>query len=247
MAYRFFFFAGGNHRGDGANAFTAGFIKYLTQILDKRFSVVMGIYHPRAIKNVIWALNHAQEPEKFPDRDKIISTAVNQIIADPQSGTAEITLASSSYGSVVCAQAGCYLARLQQEKSFLSRPFNIALGASMVSKESGLFKKLQYYQTRGIINTIISDELDDEGDNTRGIGGCTRTRAYLNGLGICFPYLTRKFQGPSFLNRNPHSGHLHWKRAKSIEKANDFLRIILIDYELGGIEAREKAVEKLRE
>jgi len=245
MEYRFVFFAGGDHREGEGNAFTANFIKYLTDILGYRFSVIKGIYHSRPLMNVVWALNHAQEPEKYPHRNRIISSSVNQIIDDPLTANSELTILSSSYGSVVAAQAACYLAERQLNENLLSQPFNVALGASMVSKKSGLYRKLLFYQERGIIRTIIYDELQDFGDNSNGIGGSTRLEGYTNGLGICFPFLTRKFKGPSFLNTNPVTGHLHRVRAQSVQKAKDFLRTILNDYELGGIAAKQAAAEKI--
>ena len=237
MDNRFFFFAGGDHREGGGNAFTSKFISYLTEILKYRFSVIKGIYHHWPIMNVIWALYRAQEPVKYPWKNKIISSAVNQIISGSQGVKSQLILVSSSYGSVVAAQAACCLAERQTGDKLLGKPFNLALGASMVSKQSGLYRKLQYYQEKGIIGTIIYDELQDTGDNSNGLGGQTRFEAYTNALGICFPFLTRKFDGPSFLNTDPVSGHLHRVRAQSEQKAKDFLRVILVDYRLGGDEA----------
>jgi len=246
MEYRFVFFAGGDHREDGGNAFTANFIKYLTDILGHRFSVIKGIYHSRPLMNVIWALNHAQKPKRYPAGNRIISSSVDQILADPLTAKAEVTLVSSSYGSVVAAQSACYLAERQLKENNLNRPFNLALGASMVSKDSPLYLKLIFYQEKGIIGTIIYDELQDAGDNSNGIGGSTRIEGYSNGLGICFPFLTVKFKRPSFLNTHPVSGHMHRVRAQSVQKAKDFLQTILIDYELGGVEAKERAVESMQ-
>jgi len=227
MEYRFFFFAGGDHREEGGNAFTAGFIRDMTGILGHRFSVIKGIYHHQPLMNVMWALNHAQEPEKHPEKNRIIVSSVDQILADPLTASSPVTLVSSSYGSVVASQAACYLAERHRRENILSQPLHIALGASMVSKESKLYKKLLSYQKQGIIGTIIYDELQDDGDNSNGLGGTTRFGAYLNGLGICFPFFTRKFKGPSFLNKNPVTGHLHRVRAQSEQKAKDFVGVIV--------------------
>lgn len=246
MEHRMFFFAGGDHRQGEGNAFTAKFISYLSDILKHRFSVIQDIYHPSPLMNVIWALNRAQVPEKLPAQNRIISSSVNQMISDPHTATSQLTLVSSSYGSVVAAQAACHLAERHQIENHLSQPFSVALGASMVSKKSHLYRKLLHYQEKGIIGTIVYDELQDEGDNSKGIGGMNRFEAYANGLGICFPFLTRKFKGPSFLNNHPVSGHLHRVRAQSAQKAKDFLRVIMVDYELGGAEGEASAKALLK-
>jgi len=241
MEHRFFFFAGGEYREGHNNAFTVNFFQYLNDIFGPRFSVIKGIYHPWPMMNVIWALNRAQEPEKFPLQNRIISSSLDQIIADPHTATSQVTLLSSSYGSVVAAQAACYLAEQYQKGNQLSRPFNVALGTSLISNKSGLFLKLKQFEEMGFINCIIYDELQDAGDNSQGIGGRTRFEAYTNSLGISFPFLTRKFNGPSFLNNNPVSGHLHRVRAQSAQKAKDFIGTLLIDYQLGGEEAKIRA------
>jgi hypothetical protein len=241
MAYRFFFFAGGDYRSDSTNAFTGNFIRYLTEILGQRFSVIEGIYHPGPLMNVIWALNRAQEPERHPGKNRIIASSVNQILADPHTSSSQLTLVSSSYGSVVAAQAACHLAERHRREKHLNQSFNVALGASMVSKKSGLYRKLLEYQDQGIIGTIIFDELHDLNDNSNGIGGSSRFEAYSNALGICFPFMTRKFSGPSFLNTDPVTGHIHRVRAQSVQKAKDFLHTILIHYRLAGDEARAAA------
>lgn len=241
MEHRLFFFAGGDHTDGKGNTFTETFISYLSEILKHRFSIIQGIYHPSPLMNVVWALNRAQIPEKFPSRNKIISSAVNQIISDPCTASSRLTLVSSSYGSVVAAQTACRLAALHLREKLLDHPFNLAMGASMVSKESPLYRKLLDYQEKGIIENIIYDELQDHGDNSNGIGGTSKIEAYVNALGICFPFLSRTFKGPSFLNKNPVSGHLHRVRAQSAHKAKDFLQTLLIDYRLGGEDAKNKA------
>lgn len=247
MAHRIFFFAGGDFRQGKKNAFTANFIRYMTETLGRDFTLVEGIYHHQPLMNVLWALNHAQQPEKYPAGNRIIQSSCKQILADPQATVARLALVSSSYGSVVAAQVACQIAEWQLKENRLSGPFDLALGASMVSRESALYRKLLDYQQKEVIGTIIYDALQDDGDNSNGIGGTTRLEGYLNGLGICFPFLTWKFHGPSFLNQHPVSGHLHRVRSHSVQKAKDFLRTILIDYRLGGEEGRRKAEEKLRQ
>jgi hypothetical protein len=241
MTHRFFFFAGGDHKEGEGNAFTANFIRYQSEILGSSFSVIEGIYSSSPLKNVIWALHRAQEPAAHPGRNRILRSSVDQILAGYRPLTEELTLVSSSYGSVVAAQVACCLAEKLAGEETAARPFNLALGASMVSKQSGLYRKLAHYQETGIIGTLIYDELQDEGDNSGGIGGTNRIEGYLNGLGICFPFLTSKFKGPSFLNNDPVSGHMHRVRAQSIQKARDFVRVIFQEYRLAGEEAAERA------
>ena len=242
MDHRFFFFAGGDFKEGQRNAFTANFILYLSEVLGDRFSIIEGIYHHMPLMNVVWALNRAQEPLKAPLKNRIIASSVNQILTCPHTPDSKLTLVSSSYGSVVAAQAACYLAERELENKQLHQPFNLALGASMVSEQSGLYRKLKHYQQRGVIDKILLKELHDEGDNSNGLGGRTRLEAYSKGLGICFPFLTRKFSGPSFLNTDPVHGHLHRVRSHSIQKARDFIQTIMIDHELGGAENRKKAL-----
>lgn len=247
MAHQFYFFAGGDYKPGHGNAFTANFIRYLGLIMEHRFSVINGIYHPWPLVNVIWALNRAQEPEKKPHRNAIISRSVNQILSDPRSRKAEVTLLSSSYGSVVAAQTACCLAGLQLSENKLKLPFNVALGASIVNTESALYKNLLHYRDKGAIKTILYDDLQDEGDNSKGVGGRTSLEAYANGLGICFPMLSPVHSGPSFLSTHPVKGHLHRVRSHSIQKARDFVQTILIDHRMGGEEAMERAERLLEE
>ena len=241
MDYRFFFFAGAEYREGETNAFTAHFIRNLAEIPGIKFSLIKGIHHRRPLTNAIWALNQAQKPLKHPEQDRIITSSVNQIITLPYGDNTQLSLLSSSYGSVVAAQTACCLAERHPFKKLMSQPFNVVLGTSLLSKESDLYRKLLFYQNEGVIGTIIYDELQDEGDNSTGLGGTTRFEAYRNALGICFPFMTGKFKGPSFLNTDSVTGHLHRVRAQSVEKAIDFLHVILVDYRLGGNEGKVKA------
>ncbi|MFA6128157.1 MAG: hypothetical protein WC699_12720 [Bacteroidales bacterium] len=241
MEYRFFFFAGGDHRESGGNAFTTNFIQDFKEILDHQFKVIKGIYHHQPLMNVLWALNRAQRPVRNPEKNWIIASSLEQILADDRSGINRLVLVSSSYGSVVAAQTACYLAEHILTEKIPNQTFDLALGASMVSKKSILYKKLLYYLDKGIIGTLIYDELQDEGDNTIGLGGTSRFEAFSHALGICFPFLTLKYKKPSFLNKNPVTGHIHRVRAQSVQKAKDFVRVILVDYQLGGPASKERA------
>lgn len=245
MSHRFFFFAGGDYVEGQGNTFTSNFIRYFSHILGPKFSVIKGIYQHPPLLNVIWALNRAQEPVKTTERNRILASSLEQVIASHQNGVERLVLVSSSYGSVVAAQVACCLAGHRMQEGFQGQSIDVALGASMVSKKSGLYRKLQDYQDRGIIGTLLYDELQDEGDNSNGIGGRTKPEAFGNGLGICFPFLSRQYHGPSFLNNHPVTGHLHRVRAQSVQKAKDFVQSILIDYQLGGDIAMRKAQEAL--
>jgi hypothetical protein len=213
-------------------------------ILEDEFDFVKGIFKPSAAGNVIWALNNAQKPDPDPGRRKIYTTALHQIIdsIDPET---RLTIISSSTGSVVAAQTACYLALENRKRKYLSKPFNLVLGASMISPRSDLYKQLIKYQEDGIIGTILHDEVQDEGDNCFAVGGLSRTEAYRNAFGLMLPFLSAMYTGPSFLNSNPHSGHIHRKRSNTVQKAIDYINIILIDHRLAGDHYMQKAIEVL--
>jgi hypothetical protein len=121
------------------------------------------------------------------------------------------------------------------------------LGASMVSPDSDLFKQLILFQKEGSIGTIIHDEIQDEGDNTAGVGGLTVREAYRNAFGLIFPFLSRKYSGPSFLNAHPEKGHIHRKRSKSFKKALDYINIILVKHKLAGEHYSQVAEKTLQD
>jgi hypothetical protein len=43
-----------------------------------------------------------------------------------------------------------------------------------------------------------------------------------------------KYNGPSFLNTNPDTGHIHRRRSQTVLKAIDYINIILIKNKLAG-------------
>jgi hypothetical protein len=49
-----------------------------------------------------------------------------------------------------------------------------------------------------------------------------------------FPIFSGKFKGPSFLNTDPETGHIHRRRSKTVQKAIDYINIILIKNKLAG-------------
>jgi hypothetical protein len=240
--YKVFFFAGGETRDNKFNIFTGSFIRLLTQILEKDFELIRGIYFRSPMMNVIWALNHAQKPISNSENQKIIDAAVNQILSTGIIHDVQIVLLSSSTGSIVASQTACLLAEKNRQGNYFTKPFHLVLGASMLSQESELFRKLIQYQKDGAIGTILYDEVQDEGDSSEGVGGMSRKEAYSNAFGLMFPWFSRKFKRPSFLNTNPETGHIHRRRSQTVQKAKDYINIILIEHKLAGEKHKEKAI-----
>ena len=243
--FKVFFFAGGESGDNKFNVFTGSFIRLMKEILEKDFYFIKGVYFKTPVMNVIWALNNAQKPISNPEEQKITAAAFKQIISAQMPADARLIITSSSSGSIVAAQTACFLAEENRDKTYFNKPFHIVLGASMISQESDLYKKLLGYQKEGAIGTILHDEVQDEGDNSRGVGGITRREAYSNAFGLMFPYFSRKFKRPSFLNTNPETGHIHRKRSMTVQKAIDYINIILIEHKLAGERYREKAISIL--
>jgi hypothetical protein len=245
--YKVWFFAGGETRDNRFNIFTGSFIRLMKQILGDDFEFIKGIYYNTAMMNVIWALNNAQRPIKDPENQKITSAAFRQIISAELSPDTQLVIISSSTGSTVAAQTACYLAEKNRDKTFFKKPFHLVLGAIIISPDSDLFKQLILFQKEGTIGTIIHDEIQDEGDNTAGVGGLSVKEAYRNAFGLMVPILSRKFSGPSFLNAHPEKGHIHRKRSKSVKKAIDYINIILIKHKLTGEHYSNIAENTLKE
>jgi hypothetical protein len=239
--YMFFFFAGGETQDNKFNVFTGSFIRLIKEILIKDFWFVKGVYYKSPIMNVIWALNNAQEPIRNPENDKITSSAFNQILSAQLPSETQLVLVSSSSGSVVAAQSACFLAKKNIDDKLFIKPFHVVLGASMISPDSGLYRKLLYYQQTGIIGTIIHKEIQDEGDTSFGVGGLSRLEAYKNAFYLMLPIFSKKINGPSFLNTHPEKGHIHRRRSQSVQKAIDYINIILIKHKLAGEHYMERA------
>jgi hypothetical protein len=245
--YKIWFFAGGETRDDRFNIFTGAFIRLMKKILSDDFDFIKGIYYKSPIMNVIWALNNAQKPIINPGDQRFTIAAFRQIINSGLSPETQLVITSSSSGSIVAAQTACYLAEMNRNKIYFNKPFHLVLGASMISTESDLYNQLIHYQKKGRIGTIIHDEIQDEGDNSRGVGGLSRSEAYGNAFGIIFPLLSKKFHGPSFLNTHPEKGHIHRKRSKTVQKAIDYIDLILIKHKLAGNNYMQKAISTLKE
>jgi hypothetical protein len=237
---KIWFFAGGETRDDKFNVFTGSFIKLMKEIAGEDFNFIKGVYNRTNAGNVIWALNNAQKPATNHETGRKVRTAFRQITAEA-SGDTQITLISSSSGSVLAAQTACYLACKNRYKEYFSKPFHLVLGASMISSESELYKELIRYQREGLIGTILHDEVQDKGDNAFGVGGMTRREAYANAFGLMFPFLSKKYDGPSFLNTKPDTGHIHRRRSNTVQKAIDYIDIILVQHKLSGDYYKERA------
>lgn len=245
--YKVWFFAGGETRDDRFNIFTGSFIRLMKEILEDDFEFIKGIYFKTPMMNVIWALNNAQKPIVNPEDQNITLAAFKQIIEAGLSPDTQLVITSSSSGSIVAAQTACYLADSNRNNVYFSKPFHLVLGASMLSSESDLYKQLIHYQKEGTIGTILHDEVQDEGDSSAGVGGSSRREAYSNAFGLMFPMLSRKFNSPSFLNTHPETGHIHRKRSKTVQKAIDYINIILIKHRLAGDHYMEKAATVLKD
>jgi hypothetical protein len=245
--YMVWFFAGGETRDDKFNIFTGSFIRLMKQIMASDFDFIKGIYFRMPMMNVAWALNNSQKPGPVSGKSRLAYRGFQQLISKDISPDTQLIIVSSSSGSVVAAQSACYLAEMNKDNTYFRKPFHLALGASMVSRESDLFKQIVRYQEEGIIGTLVFDELQDEGDSSNGVGGKTRGEAWRNAFGLMFPVLSGKFSGPSFLNTDPVKGHLHRRRSQTVRKAIDFIEVLLIRHQLAGDQYKEKAKEVIKE
>jgi len=244
--YKILFFAGGETRDDKFNIFTGSFIRIMQKILGNDFDFIRGVFFKTPMMNVIWALNHAQVPVAYPENDKRIQNAFRQIVETCNSPGFQLVIISSSSGSVMAAQTACYLSEKNYKKEILTKPFHLVLGASMLSSESVLYKKLIHYQEGGKIGIILHDEMQDEGDTSFGVGGTTRIEAYRNSFGLMFPFFSIKFKKPSFLNTDPVTGHIHRRRSQTVQKAVDYINIILIQNGLAGDYYKGKALDVIK-
>jgi hypothetical protein len=244
--YKVFFFAGAETTDDKFNLFTRSFIRLMSQIFMDGYELIKGVNFKSSIMNVIWALNNAQVPIAHPENQRIVSAGYKQIAGSDYSSDTQIIIISSSSGSVMAAQTACYLAQKNRSHNLFNKPFHLVLGASMIASESGLFRQLINYQKEGLIGILLNDEVQDEGDSSVGVGGLSRGEGFRNAFGLMFPFLSLRFKGPSFLNTHPVKGHIHRKRSKTVQKAIDYVRIILIDHNLAGEYFREKAIVVLK-
>ena len=244
--YKVWFFGGGETRDDKFNVFTGSYIRLMKEIMDKDFDFIRGIYFNSNMINVIWTLNNCQHPLKDPHNHRFIRTAVEQIFSNGYNPDMQLVLTASSTGSIVAAQVACYLAAQNRNRLHFRKPIHLGLGSSVISKESELYRTLTDYQKEGSIGTIVFDDLLDKDDNSHGTGGKTRWEAYSNAIGLIFPFFSRKFSGPSFLNTHPEKGHVHRKRSKTVRKALDYIDVLLIKHKLAGDYYSERAVDVVK-
>lgn len=235
------FFPGADNWDTRFNKFTSSFINLMNQIFEDDFQFIKGIYYKSTMLNVIWALNNAQKPVSNPENEKLISEALNMIVSAGISPDTQLIITSSSSGTIVAAQTACYLAGKNRNNVYLHKPFHVILRASMLSEKSELFKQLVHYQKEGLIGKIIHEEVQFEGDTSFGVGGITKMEAYSNAFGLICPCLSKKYNGPSFLNTHPEKGHIHRKRSQMSNLAQEFIDIILIKYKLAGEYYRGRA------
>jgi hypothetical protein len=241
--YKVWFFAGGETDDDKFNIFTGSFINLMKDIMGDDFGFIKGIYYRSPMRNVIWALNHAQKCVANPEKNEKFVTAFRQIVDNNYSSDTQLIIVSSSTGSVAAAQTACFLAQENINNTYFKKPFHLVLGASMISPQSELYKQLIHYKDQGSIGIILNEEVQDDGDTSYGVGGKTRLEAYRNAFGLMLPFLSYKFKGPSFLNTNPETGHIHRRRSQTLQKAIDYVNIILIKHKLAGDHFKGKAVE----
>jgi hypothetical protein len=245
MNYKIFFFAGAETGKNRFNIFTGSFIKLMADICHDDFIVISDINSRWPAINVLWALNNAQKPVSNPENQKIINSSFRQITGALLSPDTQIIIVSSSSGSVMAAQSACWLAEKNKKHEYFLKPFHLVLGATMIAPESDLFRQLINFQKEGALGIILHDEVQDEGDSSVGVGGLSRGEAYRNAFGLMFPIFSGRYNGPSFLNTNAETGHIHRKRSKTVQKAVDYIRIILIERKLAGDYYKERAVAVL--
>ena len=241
--YKVWFFAGAETRDNQFNTFTGSYIKMMKEILGDDFDYMKGVFFNSNLRNVVWALSNAQYPLSDPRNNRITTASFRQLMSNGYSRDSQLVITSSSSGSIVAAQLACYLADENIQGKYFSKPFHLVLGASMVSHDSNLYQHLLHHQNNGVIGTILHDELHDKDDNAFGVGGVSRSEAYRNALGIAFPFLSARYKGPSFLNTHPENGHIHRKRSMTVQKALDYIDIILIRHKLAGDHYSEKELQ----
>lgn len=246
--HSFFFIPGGAYHGKNSpNAFTRTYCDAMNDLLGEDFKIIDEVVSKSSISNVAWALSRGQKPMRKPEKNKKTVIAYKTILEALHDETSDINIVSSSFGTALTAQVGIMLADFFGSSGKEKPDINLVMGASMISKESRLYRRLEELSNQGMLTTLIYDELQDPGDNVTGMCGKSRVGAYARGLRMSF-VIFGKYQGqPSILNNNPQTGHLHLQRAQSEEKAEKFLEVTLIEYALAGEEIREKAMEMLKE
>lgn len=245
--HSFFFIPGGAYHGrNSPNAFTRTYCETMHELLGEDFTIIDEPLSKSSISNVAWALSRGQKPMRNPGKNTKTVIAFRKIMDSLHEETTDINIVSSSFGTALTAQVGIMLADFFSNEGMKRPDINLVMGASMVSKESKLFCRLEELRNEGALTTVIYDELQDPGDNVTGMCGKSRVGAYARGLRMSFVIFGRYKGQPSILNNNPKTGHLHLQRAQSEEKAKKFLEVTLIEYALAGQDIKEKAMEMLK-
>jgi hypothetical protein len=217
----------------------------MREIMESGFLILHDTKKAGSVNNVFWALWHAQYPLKNPEHDKRIAGSINWLVSCSLSRKSEITLVSSSYGTVVAAQLALYLVKNRERLGLSPEPLNLVFASSMISKESRLFNELEALKSKKLIGAIVYDDLQYPGDNVTGMCGKTRLQAIREVRRIAFP-LAGTYKGqPSILNKDPLNGHVHRKRELSTDKVNDYIAKPLVDHELAGPYYRARALNYL--
>jgi hypothetical protein len=243
---RFYYIPGAYYYGKQApNIFNITLCSYLEGLLGNDFKIIDEPLSQLPLANVGWALLHGQQPVRHPDKNRKVRLAFNRIIIDDTTGqTDQITIISSSFGSVLASQLAIKLARHYESEAFQPE-INLIFGASMVNKDSALFQELIKLQQKGLINYIVYDELQDPGDNVTGMCGKSMLQAFSNAFRMTCVFGGNYLGQPSILNNHPYKGHIHWQRAQSAKKGKDYVQLLLIDKELAGPQVKERALEAL--
>lgn len=240
----FYFFPGGGYYGrHSPNTFTYTFCCYMEALLENEFVVVTEPISRITAGNVVWALWYGQKPLSQPQKNKKARLAFERIMSEPHPKNGQIIIISSSYGTTLAAQTAIAVADYYRQAGLEPPKINLFFGASMISKKSKLFRKLEELRAEGVIGLIVYDELQDVGDNVTGMCGNSKLGAFLKAFEMAWVFV-ENYQGqPSILNNHPYHGHIHHQRAQSIDKGKEFVSVILIDYEMSGPKIRERATE----
>jgi len=237
---------GANFQSHGdTNLFTRIYCLRMKEIMESQFVPLNCAAKHLAVRNVFWALWHAQYPIRNPEHESRIRSAVKLLSADSLTRKSGITMVSSSYATVVAAQLAVYTVNNRQRFGLGPEPLNLVFGASMLSKKSRLYQELEHLKSENQIGSIIYDELQYPGDNVTGMCGDTRRYALAEVCRIAFPIFGPYKSQPSILNRNPVTGHIHRKREILADNVNDYISTPLVNYELAGPWFKIRALESL--
>jgi hypothetical protein len=224
----YYFFAGAKYgKGKENNLFTRTFIDTMESIEGISFRVVEGIYYPSLARNSLWAIFHAQKPLHKGPGHKFMEAAISEIKGSPGDPLKNITLISSSSGSVVAAQAALLLAK--NREAYGLGEIHLLLGYSPIYKGSKLYRSLQHEMDSGNIASIIYDDLQGPGDNVTGMAGRTRSEAFFKSLMVLFPLSPDRFFWPPLIHADTRHGHPHHVTAATREKAEEYVNTIFRD------------------